>query len=478
MAAKKMKKITKRWLINSFGVMLIIVVAMVVAISISVRSYYYNGARQFLLSRSDAVATLLENYSRDSSVDFSVQLRRLVEDYEYKSQSELMAIDGDKNVIITSSGFEPGDALEMPDYDRAYSSQTGVGEFVGYAESGEKVMAVTVMSRIISDDLSAMRYVVSLTRIDRQIWTLVLFACLLGLAIVLFVLYTSFYFINSIIIPIGGVGQTAKQIAQGDFAVRLEVETDDEIGELCTSINNMAEELSNSEKIKNDFISSVSHELRTPLTAIRGWGETLVGGGPDLDRDTFQKGMHVIMDETERLSSMVEELLDFSRMQSGRLVIEKERLDAVAEQSDAVLIFTERAKKENKALVYDEPEFFAPVLGDHNRLRQVFVNILDNALKYSDSGDTVTVLPRLAGECFIVVVSDTGCGISQEDLPMVKDRFYKGHTTRRGSGIGLAVADEIIKKHGGTLELDSVKDQGTSVKITLPLDTKKGSTSD
>lgn len=477
MAAKKMKKITKRWLINSFGVMLIIVVAMVVAISISVRSYYYNGARQFLLSRSDAVATLLENYSRDSSVDFSVQLRRLVEDYEYKSQSELMAIDGDKNVIITSSGFEPGDALEMPDYDRAYSSQTGVGEFVGYAESGEKVMAVTVMSRIISDDLSAMRYVVSLTRIDRQIWTLVLFACLLGLAIVLFVLYTSFYFINSIIIPIGEVGQTAKQIAQGDLGVRILVEKDDEIGELCASINNMAEELSNAEKVKNDFISSVSHELRTPLTAIRGWGETLLDSG-EPDRDTFRKGMRVIMEETERLSSMVEELLDFSRMQSGRLVMEKERLDAVAELSDAVLIFTERARQENKALEYQEPEFFAPVLGDHNRLRQVFVNILDNALKYSDSGDTVTVLPRLAGECFIVVVSDTGCGISQEDLPMVKDRFYKGHTTRRGSGIGLAVADEIIKKHGGTLELDSVKDQGTSVKITLPLDTKKGSTSD
>ena len=477
MAKKRMKKITKRWLINSFGVVLVIVAVMVVATSVSVHSYYYNGARQFLLSRSDAVATLLENYSRDSSVDFSVQLRRLVEDYEYKDKAELMAISGDKKVLITSSGFEPEEDQEMPDYDQAYSSQTGVGEFVGYV-GNEKVMAVTVMSRIISDDLSAMRYVVSLTRIDRQIWTLVLFACLLGLAIVLFVLYTSFYFINSIIIPIGGVGQTAKQIAQGDFAVRLEVETDDEIGELCTSINNMAEELSNSEKIKNDFISSVSHELRTPLTAIRGWGETLVGGGPDLDRDTFQKGMHVIMDETERLSSMVEELLDFSRMQSGRLVIEKERLDAVAELSDAVLIFTERAKKENKALVYDEPEFFAPVLGDHNRLRQVFVNILDNALKYSDSGDTVTVLPRLAGECFIVVVSDTGCGISQEDLPMVKDRFYKGHTTRRGSGIGLAVADEIIKKHGGTLELDSVKDQGTSVKITLPLDTKKGSTSD
>ena len=476
MAAKKMKKITKRWLINSFGVMLIIVVAMVVAISISVRSYYYNGARQFLLSRSDAVATLLENYSRDSSVDFSVQLRRLVEDYEYKSQSELMAIDGDKNVIITSSGFEPGDALEMPDYDRAYSSQTGVGEYVGYI-GNEKVMAITVMSRIISDDLSAMRYVVSLTRIDRQIGTLVLFACLLGAAILLFVLYSSIYFINSIVIPIGEVGQTAKQIAQGDFGVRLDVEKDDEIGELCASINNMAEELSNSEKVKNDFISSVSHELRTPLTAIRGWGETLMGGEPD--PETFRKGMHVIMDETERLSSMVEELLDFSRMQSGRLILQEERLDAVAELSDAVLIFTERARQENKALDYEEPEFFAPMVGDRNRLRQVFVNILDNALKYSDSGDTITVLPRLEGGRFVVTVSDTGCGISQEDLPMVKTRFYKGHTTRRGSGIGLAVADEIIKMHGGALELDSVKDQGTSVRVTLPLEQKsqKGSTS-
>ena len=472
MAKKRMKKITKRWLINSFGVVLVIVAVMVVATSVSVHSYYYNGARQFLLSRSDAVATLLENYSRDSSVDFSVQLRRLVEDYEYKDKAELMAISGDKKVLITSSGFEPEEDQEMPDYDQAYSSQTGVGEFVGYV-GNEKVMAVTVMSRIISDDLSAMRYVVSLTRIDQQIVTTILFICLLGLAIILFVLYSSLYFINSIIIPIGEVGQTAKQIAQGDLGVRILVEKDDEIGELCASINNMAEELSNAEKVKNDFISSVSHELRTPLTAIRGWGETLLDSG-EPDRDTFRKGMRVIMEETERLSSMVEELLDFSRMQSGRLVMEKERLDAVAELSDAVLIFTERARQENKALEYQEPEFFAPVLGDHNRLRQVFINILDNALKYSDSGDAITVLPRLAEGAFLVTVSDTGCGISEVDLPLVKTRFYKGHTTRRGSGIGLAVADEIIRMHGGTLTLDSVKDKGTTVSITLPLEAPQG----
>ena len=141
----------------------------------------------------------------------------------------------------------------------------------------------------------------------------------------------------------------------------------------------------------------------------------------------------------------------------------------MAELSDAVLIFTERARQEGKALRYEEPEFFAPVMGDRNRLRQVFVNILDNALKYSDAGDTVTVLAELSGERFVVTVADTGCGISREDLPRVKTRFYKGHTTRRGSGIGLAVADEIIKMHGGSLDLDSEKDVGTTVRITLPL---------
>ena len=156
-------------------------------------------------------------------------------------------------------------------------------------------------------------------------------------------------------------------------------------------------------------------------------------------------------------------------------------LDAVAELSDAVLIFTERAKKENKSLIYEEPEFFAPVMGDRNRLRQVFVNILDNALKYSDSGDTITVLAKLEEGRFAVTVSDTGCGISREDLPMVKTRFYKGHTTRRGSGIGLAVADELIRMHKGSLELESEKDVGTTVRTTLPLagaNDTKGSTKD
>jgi signal transduction histidine kinase len=219
--------------------------------------------------------------------------------------------------------------------------------------------------------------------------------------------------------------------------------------------------------MKNDFISSVSHELRTPLTAIKGWGETMAGG--DLDQQTLQKGMHVILSETERLSSMVEELLDFSRIQNGRLTMNFGKVDIVAELSDAVLMFSERAKRDNRTLEYTEPDDFAVMQADRNRLRQVFVNIIDNALKYSDSGDTVTITANIVAGQLTVSVADTGIGISPEDLPKVKTKFYKANSTRRGSGIGLAVADEIIRMHGGSLSIASKLGEGTTVTITLPL---------
>ena len=230
----------------------------------------------------------------------------------------------------------------------------------------------------------------------------------------------------------------------------------------------MAEELGNTDKMKNEFISSVTHELSTPLTAIRGRGETLLSDA-DLDPETRRKGMQVIMGETERLSQMVEELLDFSRIQGGRMVLTRENVDLAAELSDVVLMYTERARRENKTLLYEEPEGVIIVYADRNRLRQVFINILDNAIKYSDGGDTVAVTLTTISGSAVISVADTGIGIAPEELPRVKDRFYKGKSSRRGSGIGLAVADEIINMHGGSLKLNSRKGEGTTVTITLPL---------
>ena len=130
--------------------------------------------------------------------------------------------------------------------------------------------------------------------------------------------------------------------------------------------------------------------------------------------------------------------------------------------------FSERASAEHKQLLYEEPEMLPPVLGDINRLRQVFVNIIDNALKYTEEGGTIQVQVKLLGNNIVVTISDNGCGIPAEHLPKVKQKFYKANQTVRGSGIGLALADEIIALHSGTLTIESQENVGTVVTITLP----------
>jgi len=463
------KKITKRWMVNNFGVILVILVALEVGFSFGIKAFYYNSVESVVLTQVNVVASQLAAYAEDSSANYSEQVRGLVEGFQARDRMELMAVGLDKKVSFTSSGFEPGGDLSMPDFDMALLSPDGIGKFVGTID-GEKIMAITKISPSVGDQqLAAMRFAVSLELVDRQIILFILVITLVCIAIIFFVIFSGSYFIGSIVNPVGEVSVTARKIAHGDFNARLTKKNDDEIGELCDTINYMAEELSANDRMKNDFISSVSHELRTPLTAIKGWAETLADMGGEVDPEMLAKGMRVITSETERLAGMVEELLDFSRIQSGRMKLVKDRMDVIAELSEAVLMFEERARHEGKRLIYNEPDQFASFMGDRNRLRQVFVNIIDNALKYSDRGDTVTVRASVSESQVDISVADTGIGIREEDLPKIKEKFFKANSTRRGSGIGLAVADEIVSLHGGTLDITSKENVGTRVTIHLPL---------
>ena len=301
---------------------------------------------------------------------------------------------------------------------------------------------------------------------DRQVFVWTVGLLIVGVAVLFFVVMSGSYFINSIVNPVKEISTTARRVAKGDFDARLEKKYDDEIGELCDTINSMAQELGTSEKLKNDFISSVSHELRTPLTAIKGWAETMQVS--EDNPEVIRKGVIIIAKESERLSGLVEELLDFSRFQSGRMTLMMDKVDLLAELDEAVYLFDDRAARGHIRLECDEPENLAPVWGDRNRLRQVFVNILENAIKYSDEGGLVQVTASESAEELIVRIADNGCGIAPEDLPKVKEKFYKANMTRGGSGIGLAVADEIVRLHHGSLELASEPEKGTEVTIRLP----------
>ena len=459
------QSISARWMVNTLSVAGVLLVVANIFIYYFTKKYYYGSAESYVVSEANASQTILARLYEDLSTNYSSEVRNIVESFNKKDQMELMSINKNGEVTLTSSGFSPDSDYYMPDYEKALKSENGLGVYLG-RDGRENILAVTTIIAQPTGNYSALRYVTSLEMVDNQIGTIMIAALIVSAFILLVVTLLGVYFVKSICVPLGRIGSTAKKLAKGDFSERIPVTSNDEIGQLSRAFNEMADELENSEQIKNDFISSVSHELRTPLTAIKGWSETLESG---YDPQTFRKGMKVITGETNRLEQMVEELLDFSRIQSGHFTLQLTTIDVIAELEDALLIYNDKAKKENIILSYNEPEFMCAVVGDKNRLRQVFINIIDNALKYTEPGGSIEVIAEKNDSAVIISVSDTGAGIAPEDLSKVKQKFYKANKTKHGSGIGLAVADEIITMHGGLLDIESELGKGTKVTITLPL---------
>ncbi len=463
------KSITRRWLRSNLLITAILLLLIEAVFSFFTISNYYGDTRQALQSRIDNIYGQLIVSSNISPDGRSAVLHTLVEEFAESAKFELMLIDNNGEVIANSGSYisEPD---EMPDVEEAFTSSLGTGEFTGnMLLSGEPIMAVSTLVPYASADVAAIRIVVSLTLVNSAIINTLLASFIVVISIFFFSLFTGLYFVNSIVRPITRIEKTASRIAKGDFNVRIDNTYNDEIGNLCDTINHMANSLSETQRLKNEFISSVSHELRTPLTSIKGWSETLVKFRT-LGGDSAKKALAIIGKETERLSMMVEELLDFSRMQDRGIQLVKERIDLIAELADAVYIAGGRATTEKVEIIFQEPEDVIAVNADKNRLRQVFLNALDNAVKYSPQDGKVMVNVLKEGGWITVKVSDEGCGIPSEDLPHIKEKFYKAGNAKKGSGIGLAVAEEIMHAHGGSIDIISTEGEGTTVIIMLPME--------
>lgn len=466
---KKLKGITKRWIMHVLLVVLLIVVIAEVVAFVAIHNFFYEKVRQELYYQAGAATTA---FARNSAIDKSEFLhtaKQYVEGFTEKEKMEIEILDAQGSPYACSSGLKYEMLVMNDDIKFALDAGNDYGEWTGKNENGERIMAVSAISKSGDGNvLGVIRFVVSLEYINKQIVMLDFMAIGIGIIIFVFVYFVGYYFISSIVRPVVQVGETARKIALGDFSVRIEKTGDDEIGDLCDTINYMAEELGTTEKLKNDFISSVSHELRTPLTAIKGWAETVKNAGEN--KEIASKGMNIIIRESTRLSSLLEDMLDFSHLSTGKFTINFTRTDVLAELSEAVYVYERQAKENGVDIKYEQPGKIIPVIGDANRLRQVFVNIIDNAVKYSKEGGTVNISTEVTDDELTIIVADNGVGIPADELDRVKEKFYKVNQTVKGSGIGLAVADEIITRHNGTLEIESVENRGTTVKITLPID--------
>lgn len=459
----KFKSIAARWFINIFLLVAIVISAAAIAFSALCNAIY--------VERIEALANdyAYEFYALSGSnrMTFNDSAIDIAGSFKHKNKLEVQVIDSNDNLVVSTTGFNSPDQ-DMPDYYKAKET----GKFnvqKGKTGDGERIMSGTTLIYDVNGEwLGAYRWVTSLQPVDKTIFNIGILVSIGVLMILGFFAFSGLFFIKSIVHPIRDVSNIARKIAMGDFESRIEIKKNDEIGELCDTINYMAAELNQAENLKNDFISSVSHELRTPLTAIRGWGETAkmsVG----TDEELVKRGLDVVLSEADRLSSLVEELLDFSRMQSGKMSVTSEKINVSKLLSESADMYAELSKKHGIELIYTEPTEEIEIMGDRNRIKQVFINIIDNAVKYTESGGQVLINQIKEENCVRIVVSDTGVGIPAQDIDRIKEKFYKANKTVRGSGIGLAVADEIIKQHQGLLLVESIENAGTTVTIVLPL---------
>lgn len=466
---KKITGIRKRWMVNSISVVLFIVLLAVAAFSAAMGSYYYSTLSESLKQKAENAISSFDYYRTEA--EYYDNARAVVAGEPNSDKLEVEYLDADGQIRFSSSDLTAFRSPGTPDIAEAISMKRTKVWIGADPSTGEHIMAASSPLMIDGEVVGVMRYVTSLNKVDKQIIIIVAIALGIGLGILGMVYFSNLYFIRSIVDPVAGITETAKRIAAGSYGVQIEKRYDDEIGALTDTINDMSLKINQSEKMKNEFISSVSHELRTPLTAINGWAETIMNGEVR-DAGDVKKGMGIIVSEARRLTNMVEELLEFSRIQDGRFTLSIEPVDIKAELEDAVYTYKEFFRRDGIELHHTDCEEEFPLMNvDSERLRQVLCNLLDNAAKHGGSGKRIDTAIRREEDEAVITIRDYGPGIPEEELPHVKTKFYKGSSKARGSGIGLAVCEEIVVRHQGTLEIGNAEGGGCLVTVRLPIGT-------
>ena len=461
--------IRRRWLFNSLGVAMLIVLVGVAAFSVAVSNYYYSAAGANIMSKATTAASFFSKYMQNSYYEYYDTISRFTADFKDRAKLELQFVSYFGRVESSTAGPAVGLRPQTKDVEEALQTRV-VSSWVGTDPvTDERVMSVSAPIIFANDQvIGVMRYISSMRDIDRQILMMVLVAFAIGAVFIVFVIVSNLFFIRTIVEPVEDITKIARKIADGSYGARIEKTYDDEIGDLTDTINHMSAEIMTAERIKTEFMSSVSHELRTPLTAISGWGQTLLSGEVT-NLGEIKKGVRIMLKEADRLSKMVEELLDFTRIEGGRLTLQMAEMDLTAELEEVAYLYMDLLSREDIALHCNTEDDLPPMMGDRARLKQVLINLIDNAAKHGGEGKRIDVTLRREEETFVFSVRDYGPGIPADELPHVKYKFYKGSSKARGNGIGLAVTDEIVHLHGGDLILQSVVGEGTEAIVRLPI---------
>ena len=455
------KGIRREIVLHYFLVVFMALLLVEVIFLLAVRTYYYDSVYTYIAKHISFADDYYQKYRLN---DDTAKLTEIISYFELTG-TELQLLNPSGQVLISSNNFQTDMTIRTSDVTQALAGDTSrwVGKQQG---TGQIIMAVSHVLNNGPDNQYVLRYVTSLEKINDKLLNLTLIAIMIGAAVLATVLAFSIGLANSIVKPINNIRAVSAQMAKGRFDVRIKGNYKYELGELASTLNYMAQEIVRSNQIKDDFISSISHELRTPLTSIKGWSETLNSGGYDPDETKI--GMQIITKETDRLIGLVEEILDFSKLQQNEMKLVMGIVSLRELLQEIMLNLWAKAEKK-RVQIKLETEVKPMIYGDANRLKQVFLNLVDNAVKFSHENGTILLSLEMEEKFVTVVVRDFGIGISEEHIKRVKDRFFQVNPLNGGTGLGLAITQQLVELHHGTMEMESELGQGTTVKVKLPL---------
>lgn len=460
-----MKSIRKRLVSNFVFIILITVFTLEILIINIVKENYYRNLEESMFSQLTFSAELYDRYFSDTSLLENVSNN--VDMFYKQTSAQVQIIDTSGEVIKDSICFKTQNLYRLEDVKKALIG--GKGKWIGYVEyTDEKVMALSYPLKSKNRTVGVLRFITSLREVNKEIQEIAIVFIGIGMVVIAVAVALSVFLSNTIVEPLKEVTKVAEKMASGNLKIQSSKRYDDEVGQLSDTLNYMAEEIMAKDKLKNDFISSISHELRTPLTSIKGWAITLKNKNIS-STNMLDDGLDIIEKESDRLTYMVEELLDFSKFISGKITLKKERVNIIDVILQIKTQLTPRAMRDNIDFRVEFNEDIPFFISDENRLKQVFINILDNAFKFTPAGGKVMLNLDFSENNIIIQIIDSGCGIPPEDLPKVKEKFFKGKSSKSQNGIGLSICDEIIKLMNGTFNVYSEVNKGTEVIITLPV---------
>jgi signal transduction histidine kinase len=456
----KLKGIRGRLVGSYFIVILAAVTILEVFLIFSVRFYYYQNVESTLTNQAEISSNFYNRYLAGNRLEN--QSADLLESVKNNTKAQIQIIDSRGDVLEDSLNIRDKGSIRTPDVEQALKGN--IGKWQGEIQT-EPVLSVAYPLLMNGEVVGIIRFITSLAEINKVVNNITLALLAAGFVVVIVTTTVSLLLAKTIIDPVRELTITAEKMAKGDFSIQAVNRYRDELGKLADTLNFMAREISKNERLKNEFIASVSHEIRTPLTSIKGWALTLQDGVEN--REELKEGLQIIEKETTRLTCLVEELLDFSKLEAGRVSLKVTNLNIKELLLQIERQILPRANRQGIDFKVVIEEFLPIIKADKNRIKQVLMNVIDNALKFTPPEGTINVSADATNKGVTIIVEDTGIGIKEDEIKYVTQKFYKGESKESGSGLGLSISNEIIRMHKGKLQIQSSA-KGTKVTIILP----------